>query len=157
MQKWILSFKLLKALMRKPVKIFLFCMCSLTLIGCDRYTKILAKNQLLHSEALSFFHDTFRLQYAENTGAALGLGDNLSKQNSLFLLSIIPLMILLIALFYTIKNVERFSLIKLFSFCLIIAGGLGNVIDRLLFERMKVPRYAATDFLTGSLYTCRNQ
>jgi lipoprotein signal peptidase len=43
-------------------------------IGCDRVTKHVAAPTLAEGPSRSFLADTFRLEYAENTGAVLGLG-----------------------------------------------------------------------------------
>ena len=43
-------------------------------IGCDRVTKYVAATTLAEAPARSFLADTFRLEYAENAGAFLGLG-----------------------------------------------------------------------------------
>jgi signal peptidase II len=43
-------------------------------IGCDRVTKHIAATTLSEVPRRSFLADTFRLEYAENTGAFLGLG-----------------------------------------------------------------------------------
>jgi signal peptidase II len=121
--------------MKKQVKIFLFCICCFAFIGCDRVTKDLAKEHLKNKQSVSYFHDTVRLEYVENTGAALSLGDHLPKIISLLLLSLLPLSILLILFVYTIKNLRKINMIKLFSLSLIIAGGIGNIIDRIFFDR----------------------
>ena len=121
--------------MKKGMKILLFCLSSLVLISWDRATKNLAKEHLQNKEPLTYFHNTFRLEYVENTGAAMSLGDGLSKTASFWLLSIIPLVLLLGLFIYTIKNSKHLNFSKMFSFALIFAGGLGNIIDRLLFDR----------------------
>ena len=121
--------------MKKWLKIFLFCLTCLTFISWDRTTKDLAKEHLMNKEPVSYLHDTFRLQYVENTGAAMSLGDNLPKALSFWLLSIVPLVVLLLSFAYVIRNANKFSFLKMSVFALIIAGGLGNVIDRLLFDR----------------------
>ena len=43
-------------------------------IGCDRVTKHMAATTLTEAPTQSFLADTVRLEYAENTGAFLGLG-----------------------------------------------------------------------------------
>jgi len=43
-------------------------------VGCDQATKEAARVYLAPSSAISFFGDAFRLQYAEHSGAFLGLG-----------------------------------------------------------------------------------
>lgn len=121
--------------MKKWIKIFLFCLSSLSLISWDRATKDLAKEHLKNKEPLSYFHNTFRLEYVENIGAAMNLGDGLSKTVSFWLLSILPLILLLILFFYVIYNSNQISALKMFAFALVFAGGIGNIIDRLMFDR----------------------
>jgi signal peptidase II len=121
--------------MSKSIKIILFSFCCLAFIGCDRLTKDLAKEHLKDKAAITYFHDTIRLQYVENTGAALSLGDSLPKTASFWLLSILPLVILLGLLGYTFKNLQQMGMSKIFSIALIFSGGIGNIIDRILFDR----------------------
>ena len=121
--------------MKRWLKITLIGISSLSLISWDRATKDLAKEHLMNQEPLSYFHDTFRLEYVENTGAAMSLGDSLPPVISFWLLGILPLAFLLFLFAYTIKRSNEMSFMKMFSFALIISGGLGNIIDRLLFDR----------------------
>lgn len=135
--------------MKNWVKILLFCSVSLIFIGCDKLTKDIAKNHLMYGEPKSYFHDTFRLQYVENTGAALSIGDSLPKIVSFWLLSMVPLLFLLSLFVYVIKKINEFSLFTLFLFALIIAGGLGNVIDRIVYDRH------VTDFMNMGIHNLR--
>ena len=48
-------------------------------IGCDQATKAAAQHYLETAGTLSYLGDFFRLQYAENTGAMLSLGGDLSE------------------------------------------------------------------------------
>ena len=43
-------------------------------IGCDRVTKHVAATRLSEGPSRSFLADTFRLEYAENSGGFLSLG-----------------------------------------------------------------------------------
>jgi len=131
--------------MKPRLKIVLFCLSAMVFIGCDRVTKDLAKEHLLNKPVVSYFHNSFRLVYAENTGAAMNLGDNLPKAASFWLLSMLPLAFLLILSAYTIRHSKEMSFIKIFSFAMIISGGLGNIIDRILFDRH------VTDFMILSV------
>jgi len=136
--------------MKNKSKIILFCLSSLLFIGCDRVTKDLAKEHLMNHEAITYLHNTVVLEYVENTGAALSLGDNLPKAVSFWLLSILPLLFLVILFVYAIRKAEALNNWKLFAFSLIFAGGLGNIIDRIAFDRH------VTDFMNvgiGSLRT----
>jgi signal peptidase II len=135
--------------MKNWVKVLLFCFTSIVFIGCDRITKDLAKAHLMYREPISYFHNTVRLEYVENTGAALSLGDQLSKPVSFWLLSVIPLIFLIILFAYTIKNAKVFSPLRMLALSLIIAGGLGNIIDRLLYDRH------VTDFMNVGISNLR--
>ncbi|MCW3087614.1 MAG: lspA [Sediminibacterium sp.] len=131
--------------MKPALKILLFCLSTLLLIGCDRVTKELAREHLKNKASVSYFHNTVRLVYAENTGAALSMGDELSRTASFWLLSIFPLLFLLGLGYYTISHSREWPFRKIFTFALIIAGGLGNIFDRLLYDRH------VTDFMIISI------
>src|ERR1700761_6383783 len=135
--------------MKNWVKVLLFCFTSIVFIGCDRITKDLAKSHLMYRAPISYFHNTVRLEYVENTGAALSMGDQLSKPVSFWLLSVIPLAFLMILFGYTIKNAKTFSPLRMLALSLIIAGGLGNIIDRLLYDRH------VTDFMNVGISNLR--
>jgi signal peptidase II len=135
--------------MKNWLKILLFCLTSLLFIGCDRITKNLAKEHLMFHAPITYLHNTVRLEYVENTGAALSLGDQLSKPVSFWLLSILPLVFLLVLAGYVLAKISEYNTLKLFSFSLIIAGGLGNIIDRLLFDRH------VTDFMNVGISNFR--
>lgn len=127
------------------VKNISVCLSSFIFIGCDRATKDLAKEHLKNKETVSYLHDTFRLEYVENTGAAMSLGDKLPNTINLILLSIIPLIFLIILFAYTIRRCKEMSFIKMFCIALIFAGGIGNIIDRILFDR-HVPDFIIIGF-----------
>ena len=121
--------------MKRHLKILLFCLSSLVLISWDRATKELAKEHLMNKEPISYFHNMIRLEYAENTGAAMNLGDGLSKPVSFWLLSIAPLTVLALLFIYTINRSKELSPGKMMSFALIFSGGVGNILDRILYDR----------------------
>ena len=131
--------------MTPKIKILIFCLSALLFIGCDRVTKDLAKTHLMNKPSLSYLHNSFQLVYVENTGAAMSLGDGLSKGASFWLLSMLPLAFLIGLAIYTIRHSTQMSFLKLFSFALIISGGLGNIIDRIFFDRH------VTDFMIVSI------
>lgn len=121
--------------MNTVTRLCLFCAFIFILGGCDRATKNLAKDNLKDKEAISLFHDSFRLEYVENTGAALSMGDRLPRKVSFWLLSVIPLLLLIIFLVYVLRDVKGMNNLKLLSCALIFAGGMGNIIDRIQFDR----------------------
>ncbi len=117
------------------LKIIWFCASAFLFIGCDRITKDLAKEHLQHKASLSYLHNTVRLVYVENTGAAMSFADDLPRAASFWLLSILPLIFLILLSVYTVKYAGEMRFAKIFSFSLIISGGLGNVIDRIIYDR----------------------
>ena len=135
--------------MKRGVKILLFCTISLVFIGCDQVTKELAKVHLKDKAPLSFYHDTFRLDYIENTGAFLSFGDDWSPTTSFWLMSILPLVFLLVLFAYAIKKTATSSLLNMLPFLLICAGGLGNIIDRIAHHRH------VTDFMNLGINNLR--
>lgn len=131
--------------MKTWIKIFLFCISAFLFIGCDRATKDMAKEHLKDKESISYLHNSFTLQYVENTGAAMSLGDGLPTTINLLLLSILPLGFLLFLFGYTIKKIKEINLLKMFSIALIFAGGIGNIIDRIIYDR-HVPDFMILSF-----------
>jgi len=121
--------------MSTRLKVFLFCLACIAFIGLDRWTKQLAKEHLMYSQPKSYFHDTFILEYVENTGAALSFGDSLPQPFSFWLLSILPLGVIVMLFIYVMRRVKEFSNFKLFCFAMVVAGGLGNIIDRIIYDR----------------------
>lgn len=103
----------------------------------------------MNQEPTSYFHDTFRLEYVENTGAALWMGAGLPQPNNFLLLSVLPLLFLLALFVYAVLNIRKFNLIRLLSFALIFAGGIGNIIDRILYDRH------VTDFMNMGFQNIR--
>ena len=135
--------------MSKQVKLFLFLFSSILFIGCDHVSKELAKEHLKDRAPRSYYHDTFRLEYVENTGAFLSFGDNWSKTVSFWTMSIIPLIILVAIFIYAVRRAGNHSFWSLFPFVLIVSGGLGNIIDRIVYNRH------VTDFLNLGINNLR--
>ena len=131
--------------MNPRVKIVLFCLITVAFIGCDRVTKDLAKEHLQFREPITYLNHTVTLVYAENTGAALSLANNLPRAASFWLLSMLPLAFLGGLTFYTLSRSKQMPFARMLFFSLLIAGGLGNVIDRIIFDRH------VTDFMVLGL------
>jgi signal peptidase II len=119
----------------KLLRIGLFCLFSLSLISWDKVSKELAKTHLRDRGVRSYLDDTVRLQYVENTGAAMSFADNLDPRLSFWLLGILPLAILLGLFTYVIVHVQEMRPARMVGFSLIFAGGMGNILDRLVFDR----------------------
>ena len=135
--------------MKRNIKILLFCTVSIVFIGCDQVTKELAKVHLKDKAMMSFYHDTFRLDYVENTGAFLSFGADWSPAASFWFMKLIPLLFLVGLFVYAIRKTASTTLADLFPFLLICSGGLGNIIDRLLYDRH------VTDFMNVGIHNLR--
>jgi signal peptidase II len=136
--------------MARHHKIFLFCICAIAFAGCDRVTKDLAKEHLQNKEAIGYLNNTIKLVYVENTGAAMSFADELPKAASFWLLSMLPLAVMIGLAYYVISHIKQMHPAKFISFALIIAGGLGNIYDRIVYDRH------VTDFIyigVGKLHT----
>ena len=109
-------------------RILLIALTLISGVGCDWRTKSLASTHLRGREPLSFLGDTLRLDYAENTGGFLGLGDSLPGEvrTGLFTYACTAgVAAILVYLF-----LARLSALQVLALSLIAAGGIGNLIDR---------------------------
>ncbi|MGO9449688.1 MAG: signal peptidase II [Candidatus Binataceae bacterium] len=98
-------------------------------VGCDQATKAVARGYLASAPPMSFFGDLFRLQYVENPGAFLSLGANLPEHLRAALMVVgggIGLFIFALVLVTRKMSAGRFA-----AFSLMVAGGAGNLLDRI--------------------------
>ncbi len=100
---------------------------SALLIGLDQWTKLLVVQSLKNAPPYVLIDGILELGYVENTGAAFGI----LQGSRLFFLVLTPA-ICLILLFLLMKtpSKRRYFLFRT-VLCFIIAGALGNYIDRL--------------------------
>jgi len=112
------------------LKLILLLLVFLPLIGCDRYTKELAIIVLKGQEPLSFLSGIFSIRYHENTGAMLSLGADLPDSLRFIIFTAIVGVILIAGLIYVmVKPMDKFNFT---AGLLILAGGFGNLYDRVL-------------------------
>ncbi len=97
------------------------------LVFLDQYTKSLAVKYLKNSTSIVLIEGILELQYAENRGAAFGIFQN--KQLGLVIVSGIILLVVLV-LFETTPYKKRLLPLQL-VYILLIAGAIGNMIDRI--------------------------
>ncbi len=117
-------------------------------IGFDQTTKRIAE-QTLGEKSYSFFYDTFRLQFIKNSGAFLGFGSAFSDGVKFWLFLLLPAIFLLGAAVFMVMS-SRLMLVERVLIALMVSGGIGNLIDRVLLSGH------VTDFLNvgiGSLRT----
>lgn len=133
--------------MKLKNKIILITVVFLSNFFLDRITKILAENYLQGKNSISLLGNFVILTFVKNDGAFLSAGSSFGEIIKLFVFIIIPGIICLFGLYYCIyKESDKLSIILIVS---IIAGGLGNIYDR-LFNNGYV-----TDFLNFGIGNLR--
>ena len=135
--------------LKQMAKIFVIAIVLIACIGCDQATKFVAKNFLRPDALISFAADTFRLQYAENSGAFLSLGSTLPEPWRHLIFTVLVAIFLFGLLSYALLSRELATR-HVVCLSLVCGGGLSNLIDRIAYDGRVV------DFLNlgiGSLRT----
>ncbi len=122
----------------------------------DQGVKLWARQSLMNNDPLVIIPDVFSFQYHENTGAVWGI-----MSGKVQFLSIFTFLILLfiVFLYFKIPQDKKYNPLKLIT-VFIIAGAVGNLIDRILlgyvvdfiyFELINFPLFNIADsYLTVS-------
>jgi len=135
--------------MRNVSRLLLVSALLIGCVGCDQISKHVVRSQLMLGESHSYLGDTLRLTYTYNTGAFLGLGDSLPESARIaFFQGGVGLIVL--GLLWAAALARDMSRWQIIALALLAAGGLGNLIDRALYDGR------VTDFLNlgvGSLRT----
>lgn len=117
--------------MRKRTKMLLIdVVVMLVLLGLDQLTKYLAIINLKNHPAFVLWDGVLELNYLENRGSAFGM-----LQNQKFFILFIGVVFLAVILFFLFKLPEekKFCTVHILLSA-IVAGGVGNMIDRLRFD-----------------------
>jgi signal peptidase II len=120
------------------IRIVLILLIITINIGCDQFSKKIVKQSVLPYETIRVLNDHLTVTRVENSGAFLSAGDSMSKASKQIFLTLIPIVAMVLGLFYLfLKPVSGNMLIGL---CFVIGGGVGNLFDRVLYG-------SVTDFL----------
>lgn len=111
----------------------------IAIVACDQLSKYAIRSLFNVNESVSVFGDFFELRYIQNDGAAFS--SFAGKQAFLIAVSIIAI---IGAAFFLHKMKSEGAMFKVALLC-IIAGGIGNLIDRLLLGYV-------TDMLSFSIF-----
>lgn len=95
------------------------------LVSLDQIIKLLVIKYLEPIGSLPLIDGFIQLNYAENTGAAFG-----SFSGYTWILSVFTLAVIVVGLVYLLKGKVKFG-VEYVCITLILAGGLGNLIDRI--------------------------
>jgi len=110
-----------------------------SIIVCDQVTKSIVRQKVDYGENITVISNFITLTKVENTGAFLSMGNSLPPILYKLLMIAVPLIVIGYAtwVMFTDKNLSRSFIAGL---CFIIGGGLGNILDRILYS-------SVTDFL----------
>ncbi len=97
------------------------------LIAIDQLTKSWAFNNLRSNDSIVVIEDLLEFTYVENRGAAFGI---LQGRSMFFVL--ITLGVSFFLIYYIFKNYHTTSIFMKISLSLVLAGAVGNLIDRLV-------------------------
>lgn len=123
---------------------------ALLLVGIDQFTKYLAVTYIKPQGTVNILSvggkEWLNLTYSENTGAAFSI----LRDKQIFLIILTSIVILGVIILMLTKRVKKPSFIWCFS--LIIAGGAGNLIDRIVnnyvvdFIDFRIIKFAVFNF-----------
>ncbi len=120
-------------------KIIIGLILVISNVSCDQITKHSVRKNIDSSERIEVVNDNFILTKVENTGAALGFGADFHPKIKLVIFQLLPVLVLFYMFFYLMRK-EEISAINFMAITFIIGGGIGNIIDRILFN-------SVTDFM----------
>ena len=100
---------------------------SLFIVILDQLTKFLIKKDFQLNHSIPIIKNIFHFTYITNTGSAFGFFKNF---NLFFVLFSI---IVVIAIFYYLKNIKENEKLLQFSVGLLLGGTIGNLIDRIAY------------------------
>ncbi|MDR3113059.1 MAG: signal peptidase II [Endomicrobium sp.] len=118
---------------------------SVFLIILDQLTKYFAAAFIPYGSFINImpFFNFFNLTNVQNTGAAFSM---FQGRNFLFIIFIAVFLVAIAVWLY--KNYNKISTLQKYAFSLILAGGVGNLIDRIF-------RAAVVDFLDFGINALR--
>lgn len=130
----------------------------IVLVVFDQYTKILAVKHLKDQPDIPILKDIFELSYIENRGAAFGMMQN---KQTFFIITTVLVVAAILWIFHTMPMEKKFIPGRV-TLIFIIAGAIGNFIDRvsqgfvvdfLYFKLINFPVFNVADiYVTCSVF-----
>ena len=105
------------------MSIILSIIFVLTLVGIDQIIKYFVIEYLKPVGVVEFIEGFIRFRYVENTGAVFG-----SFSTHTALLTVISIILLGVTVYFLVSQKNKSRLVT-FTLLLMIAGGIGNIID----------------------------
>ena len=130
----------------------------LAAVVLDQWTKHLAVLHLKDQTPYTLIEGVFKLQYLENRGAAFGM---LQNQRIFFYICVLVIAVFVIWFYKRVPMTKKYLPLRLCSI-FVLAGGIGNVIDRVklkyvvdffYFELIDFPIFNVADiYVTCSMF-----
>ena len=116
--------------LKKKFFLFLDLLMITGLIAFDQYTKQWAKVYLKDKPAYNLINGILELNYLENQGAAFGM---LPNQKIFFVFVAIVILFVIGYVLIKVPDQKKYTILH-FLFSLIVAGSIGNMIDRVRYD-----------------------
>ena len=116
--------------LKKKFFLFLDLLMIAGLIALDQYTKQWAKVYLKDKPAYNLINGILELNYLENQGAAFGM---LPNQKVFFIFVAFVILFVVGYVLLKVPDQKKYTILH-FLFSLIVAGPIGNMIDRVRYD-----------------------
>ncbi len=115
----------MKDKIKENKKLILLSIMIILIVIIDQITKyVIAKN--LYNSSIPIINGLLNFTYVENKGSAFGIGSN-----STIMFIVVNIIIIALITKFIISKKDDISICVLISLGLIIAGGIGNLIDKI--------------------------
>jgi signal peptidase II len=111
----------------------LVILISLSCVGCDQFTKSLAREDLEPGRPVTYFGGFVRLQYEENPGGMLSVGSEFPEPLRFWVFTV-TVGLFLLGILFVVCTQPKLAVGDRLAAALIAGGGFGNLIDRLLYD-----------------------
>lgn len=95
------------------------------LVIADQISKYLTISNMKIGETIPLIDHFFNITYVENRGVAFGI-----LQGKQWIIGIITSIVVIVLINYLYKNINRLLLVEKIGYSCILAGAIGNMIDR---------------------------
>lgn len=120
--------------MQKMKRILILLFVLISCVGCDQATKLVARQTLATAPVQEYAGGLFRLVYAENPGAFLSLGATLPATTRFWIFVVMAALLLTGVGIFALRSLQQTPLPGIVAIALVIGGGLGNLIDRIVHD-----------------------
>jgi signal peptidase II len=108
---------------------WLLMLMTLALVGCDHATKAVAQSALAGRKPVALLPGVLDLRYAENHDTAFSLLRGIEWPGKVVTLAVLSMLQIAVVLFLWWRH-RRASLVEQAGYALVIAGAIGNALDR---------------------------